>query len=221
MKLDAKVEKFMERSRKENSKVTKDWPTFFESRVAGYEGGVVAKAQELTWEQVEAALPPVGMSAAVDAHNLAEGRVKEVLADPEQFLKPKELWPTKTRRGKVMAREDEAKMICIGLVKRKILRVADAKERIYDKDGNVIASGLFGLGKGVEFTSLDGRLLEILRLIINMVGPNEVIEDFEGDTSTLPYLGQWRATTLQRGEIFRWSGEDLRSAFYLLKLPRV
>ena len=48
MKLDAKVEKFMERSGKENSKVTKDWPTLFKSRVAGHKGGVVAKIQELT-----------------------------------------------------------------------------------------------------------------------------------------------------------------------------
>ena len=120
-----------------------------------------------------------------------------------------------------MATEEEAKKICVGLVKRKILRVAGADERIYDKEGNVIASGLFGLGKGVEFTSQDGRLLEILRLIINMVGPNEVIEDFEGDTATLPYLGQWRSTTLQRGEIFRWSDEDLRSAFYPLLIPLI
>ena len=120
-----------------------------------------------------------------------------------------------------MASQEEIKKICQGLFERKIVRVAKPEERIYDQQGNVIAAGLFGIGKGQEFRSERGILLEVLRLIINMVSSNEVFEDFDGDTATLPYLGQWRALCLAKGEIFAWAGEDLKSAFYLLRLPEV
>ena len=125
--------------------------------MAANEGGVVAKAQELTWEQVEKALPPLGMSACVDAHALVAGRVKEILANPLEVIKPKELWPKRAKKGRIMATEEEAKKICLGLVKRGILRIAEKEERIYDLEGNVIAAGLFGIGKGNEFEAVDGR----------------------------------------------------------------
>ena len=85
----------------------------------------------------------------------------------------------------------------------------------------MIAAGLFAIGKGKEFEAADGRWLEILRLIINMVGSNEVMEDFDGDTATLPYLGQWRAMALDKGDLWVWTGEDVRAAFYLLVLPKI
>ena len=97
----------------------------------------------------------MGVSAAVDAHALSEGRVKAVLADPERVLKPRVLGPSRVRRGKIMASEEEAKKICIGLVKRKIFRIAEEEERIFNKEGTVIASGLLDLEKGIEFATED------------------------------------------------------------------
>ena len=111
----------------------------------------MAIAQELTWEQIEQALPPEGMSARVDAHALAAGRVKEILANPEEIIKHKSRWPVRARKSKIMDTEKEARTICIELVKQKILRVAKAEKRTYDKEGNVIAADLFGVGNGKEF----------------------------------------------------------------------
>ena len=106
----------------------KEWSEYLKARVAGYEGGVVAKAQELTWEQTEKALPPAGMSACVDAHALATGRVKEILANPKEVIKPKELWPKRARKGRIMATEEEAKNVCLGLIERKICAWPKKKE---------------------------------------------------------------------------------------------
>ena len=219
--LEGKVERFLERCREDGTQVRKDWAEYLKGKVANYDGGVVAKARELTWEQVEKGLPPIGLSARVDAHKLARGRIQELLANPELVVKPPELWPKKARTSRIMASQAEVKKICQGLFERKIVRVAKPEEMIFDQEGNVIAAGLFGIGKGQEFLNEQGSLVEILRLIINMVGVNEVFEDFDGDTATLPYLGQWRALCLEKGEIFAWAGEDLKSAFYLLLLPEV
>ena len=116
--LRRKVKVFFTRCRKDDTHIKKEWPEYLRGRVAGYEGGVMAKAQELTWEQVEQALPPLGMSACVDARALAAGRVKEILANPNEVIKPKELWPKRARKGRIMATVEEAKKICLGLVKR-------------------------------------------------------------------------------------------------------
>ena len=91
---------------------------------------LLPKTQELTWEQVEKALPPLGMSACVDAHALAAGRIKEILANPLEVIKPKELWPKRARKGRIMATEEEAQKICLGFVKRGTLRIAEKEERI-------------------------------------------------------------------------------------------
>ena len=66
---------------------------------------------------------------------------------------------------------------------------------------------------------LEGVCAEILRLIINLVPSNELQKDYDGDTKTLPYLGNRESILLEKGLYFFWSGEDLRSAFYLFELP--
>ena len=44
-----------------------DWPTVLQRSELGYCGGVVVKAVEMTWAQVEPALPHAGMAGRVSA----------------------------------------------------------------------------------------------------------------------------------------------------------
>ena len=190
--------------------------------MGSYGGPVLTKARKLTLNQIVAGLPEAGMSAQVDAHWLATGFVKELLADPSKVVKDAALWPKRAKTATVMASKEEAWAIAVELVKRGIFRVAQNDEQIFDGEGSPITAGLFGIGKGKWPEGLEGcDLHEILRLIINMVGSNDVMEDFQGETSTLPYLGQWRSISMEKGCCLHWSGEDLRCAFYLLRLPKV
>jgi len=100
-------------------------------------------------------------------------------------------------------------------------RMAKPEERISDQEGNVIAAGLCGIGKGKEFLNKHGDMVEDLQLIINRVRANVAFKDFDGDAATLPDLGPWRALDLEKCEIFAWAEEILKTACYLLQLPEI
>ena len=54
--MKAKVKKFLPRCKKENVKVEEEGSEYLIGRVAGSDGGVVAKAKWLTCEQIQGAL---------------------------------------------------------------------------------------------------------------------------------------------------------------------
>eukprot|EP00974_Lingulodinium_polyedra_P095778 9284224-Lingulodinium_polyedra.AAC.1 len=53
---------------------------------------------------------------------------------------------------------------------------------------------------------------------MNLTATNELQRDFPGDIELLPHLGQWRNIFLEGDEVFMWSWDDLKGAFYLLRL---
>ena len=218
--LDKKIHAFLDQVVEAKSS-PKTWGELLNSRLGNYGGPVLTKARQLSLSQVLSGLPPEGMAAQVDAHWLATGFVKELLADPSKVLKDKALWPKRARKSTVMASKEEAWAIAAELVKRGVFRIADDDEEVLDGEGNPVTAGLFGIGKGKWPEGFEGSdLHEILRLIINLIGSNDLMDDLQGETSTLPYLGQWRAISLEKGCWYHWSGEDLRCAFYLLRLPK-
>ena len=210
--LERKIEHFLESMKAEPPKDA-DWQRLLRSKKVGYGGEVVGKAQKITLEQVLPGLPPEGLGASVSAHGLATGKVRELLADPSLVIKAVEEWPETTPRASIMADPEEAIKIAVELVRRKIFRVARKGERVWGCDGRLLSAGLFGVGKGKQ-VQVGKNLFEILRLT-----SNELQGDFDGDTATLPYLGNWESVLLEKGVYFYWSGEDLKSAFYLFELP--
>ena len=108
----------------------------------------MTKARKLTLSQIVAGLPEAGMSAQVDAHWLATGFVKELLADPSKVVKDPSLWPKRAKTATVMASKEEAWTTAVELVKRGFFRIAKDDEQIFDGEGNPITAGLFGIGKG-------------------------------------------------------------------------
>ena len=62
---------------------------------------------------------------------------------------------------------------------------------------------------------------EIWQPIINLVPSNGLQKDYDGDTKTLPYFGDWESILRKEGLYFFLNSEDLRSAVYLFELPKV
>ena len=77
---------------------------------------------------------------------------------------------------------------------------------------------MFGVPKGQSITLDDGQIAESLRLIINLIPANEVLELLCGDIRTMPFSGQWTNVSMD-GDMVLWSAEDLKCGFYLFGLP--
>jgi len=200
--LRRKIELFIAALKKEGCP-SGDWRKLLRGKKLGYGGEVVGKAQRLTLGQVAPGLPPEGLGASVKALDLATGRAREILENPELIMKPLEEWPEVTAQATIMADEPEAIDLAVDMWRRKIFRIAEKHERVYGCDGRLVAAGLFGVGKGKEIM-LKGICAEILRLIINLVPSNELQKDYDGDTKTLPYLGNWESILLEKGLYFFW-----------------
>ena len=64
-------------------------------------------------------MPPEGLSASVKALDLATGRAREILVDPELIMKPLDEWPEETAQATIMADEEEALAIAVDMWRRK------------------------------------------------------------------------------------------------------
>ena len=196
----------------------RDWDELLTRRLDSYAGMVTTRAHDVTCEQVIASLPPEGLAGRVNAVELTEGTLREILLDPERLVLPRSQWPRRFRRAKIRAPAAEWPKLAAELVRRGILRVLEPHEAVHDSEGNRLGAGLFGVPKGQTINLSDGTLAEVLRLIVNLVPANEVMEVLPGDIHTLPYVGQWASINLD-DDMVLWSAEDLRCGFYLFGLP--
>jgi len=195
-----------------------DWDKEMAGRRLHYDGEVVAKAEDLTWEKVEAGLPPIDLTAKVPAIALAEGDLLEILKDPEKVAKPRSQWPDKLRKAKVRANDKEWELLAKGLHVRGICGLVEEDELIMHH-GDPLLSGAFGVSKGKQFTNSSGEKVDILRLIINLIPANELQEMVVADILTLPHFSLWSGLELLEEEWVCWDAEDLKCAFYLFVLP--
>ena len=62
---------------------------------------------------------------------------------------------------------------------------------------------------------------EILRLIIDLRCTNWMMEQIEADTASLTGAATFQRIVVEEGKELLISGEDLTSAFYLFRLPKV
>ena len=132
--LRRKIELFIAALKKEGCP-NSDWRKLLKGKKLGYGGEVVGKAQRLTLEQVAPGLPPEGLGASVKALDLATGRAREILENPELIMKPVEEWPEITAQASIMADDTEAINLAVDMWRRKIFRVAGKKVRVYGRDG--------------------------------------------------------------------------------------
>ena len=147
--LEEEIEDFLQGEDGKDLEVeTRDWHSFMGKRQLDYSGRMVAKATALTWKQVEPALPGVGQAAQVDALELAEGEMKEIIRDPWKSVKPRHEWPEEFAIARsLVATIEDLHAIAQGLFQRSMSRILDPNEIFYDKNGRPLAGAFFGVGK--------------------------------------------------------------------------
>ena len=210
--LRRQVEHFVSLPIKEE-KIT-DWQVYLKSKKLSYEGEVIQVAEEMTWEQVEAALPSKTACGRIDAVGLADGPMKEYLLNPQNALEPRPRDERRPRPGKIHIPDNEKIKFANGLLERGLVSVVKCSELIQFADGP-LTNGTFGVKKGKQLS--DGR--EVLRWIINLTATNTWSRKLDTDIRGLPYMCQWRHMVLEADEDLAWSWDDMKGCFYLFQLP--
>ena len=197
-----------------------DWKKFFAARSISYTGEVMASPRTLTWRQMAPGLPPAEFCGRIDALELAEGAVRDMLLNPGEQIIPAEECPRIPPPGRVHFHADEVADMGRQLLERGLLEIVEPEE-ILVSNGTKILNGSFGVGKGsfIEGTATETEGNEILRWILSLTTSNAIFIPFDGDIAGLPSTGQWRQLVLEADEILRWSYEDLRGCFYLFRFP--
>ena len=81
-------------------------------------------------------------------------------------------------------------------------------------EGVEVSNGAFGVEKQGEMI---GGNLAVLRLIINLIPANEILELLAGDIRPVQFVGK-RDNVSMDGDMVLWSAEDLKFVLYLFGL---
>lgn len=205
----------------ETSIPKKAWDEATESTRLSYTGQVVERAVELTWEQLEPALPDFDLCASIDAEALAEGECRDFLADPMgalDKLHPAKECPRAGSRQNYDTRRPSLED-CQGLA-RSWFGHRPGGSRTYLRTRTAIDER--------PFRDWERRIPR--RRCRRHGRTRNPAPDNEPDSVELvavgvwrgyrvaPSCGLWRAILLEAEEVLMWSYEDLKGAFYLFKL---
>ena len=164
-----------------------DWADYLATRKMSYEGEAVAKAEDLTLEQIAPALPPKGLAGSVDALDLCTPAIKEQLLDPSLSVVPVEQWPERFPKSRVRVKAGEWVEIAKHLIDLDICIALEEGELVYH-NGRPLTNGAFGVSKGKQFWSdKQQKMVDVLRLIISLVPSNSIQTCIPGDIATLPH----------------------------------
>ena len=84
-----------------------DWEATLGALHLDYAGDVHSKGVELTWKQVSAGLPTLGVCGSVCAVERSSPALRPFLLDPWLSVKPRSEWPRRFRRSIVKVKKDE------------------------------------------------------------------------------------------------------------------
>ncbi len=126
-------------------------------------------------------------------------------------------WPEKLPAARMRVSDEEWVKLAPELIRRRICTTLTPDQLIHH-NGEVLTAGMFGVSKGKSTLAPDGRLVEVLRLIINLVPSNALQHPLLGDVGTLPHFAQWIGLELLPDERLVWSSEDIQCAFYIFKI---
>lgn len=180
-----------------------------------YTGEEMGTCHTLTREQVLPALPAGEHGASVDVMTLLSDGTRRLLQDPVLPHCPCS-WPrvAPSSSYKAHCSTEELLPLCEELVGRQICEWVPIESVFHFREQPVL-SGLFGVEKPTKLD--DGR--SILRLIMNLVPINSVMESIAGCVRHLPSITSWLGITTETDDHIRLFQSDLSSAFYLFRLP--
>eukprot|EP00435_Cladocopium_sp_Y103_P019621 s4562_g4.t1 len=185
------------------------------SRFVSYTGEEVPKMELLSFERIEPALPPPGHGGSIPVTDWTRGRTRTFLNHPELCVKPDTGQPLPKLQAKVHVEDGERMKVAEALVSRGICNWVEL-DRVLVYRGTRVLNGLFGVGK--SSTLPDGRCT--LRVIMNLIPSNAVMEQLSGAVAHLPSITQYLSISLSENEELRLHQSDMTSAFYLFSMPR-
>ena len=170
---------------------------------------VVQKARPLTLEQV-LPVPSPDHGGLVNILEVVDERLKRRLERPELRLKEVfEEIPT----PQVMCSDSEWEKVVLAMYERHLVTPVTRKPVV---EGKPVLNGAFGVVKPDRFTESG---LPILRMIMDLRASNTILEQLEGDVSTLTGAASFQKIVMGEGDELLLSGDDLTAAFYLFRLP--
>jgi len=119
-----------------------DWGEKLKATQFSYEAGASARAEKVSWAQVEPKLPPAEFTAAIDAVRLASGPVRDFLLHPRKAMIDLEKIAECPPAGKILSAPGADAEIGRGLLKRGMVRALRAHELIM-VGGKPLLNGFF------------------------------------------------------------------------------
>ena len=166
-----------------------DWIEELQNRGASYDGDPeVCIARPLTLDQVSAALPPADVLASIRLEDVCTGSVLAAIQDPSLARLPVHEVPLPLPRASLSFAEGEDTRIVQHLASIGLLEVID-ESFIWERQGSLLLSGLFGAEKRGEVVSAEDERTK-LRLICNLKPSNACQRMIAGDLELLPCATQ-------------------------------
>lgn len=192
----------------------KDVEKELSSRFLSYTGEEIPKLEVLTVEQVVPSLPPKSHGGAIRALSWVEGRTKKFLENPEDCVADTTSVKNLPKlQARVHIKDDDRLPLAELLVERGVCGWT-AEQDVFEFDGKKVLNGMFGVPKSSCLR--DGR--PVLRLIMNLIPSNAVMQQIQGSVVELPMVTQYLSVTLEEGETLKMAQSDMTAAFYLFGL---
>lgn len=179
-----------------------------------YQGEEVGCCHKLTLAQVLPALPPKEHGGAINCLDFVSESTKTLLLSPHKSILPDVGQQLPKLQGKIHAEPGEMDLIGDELVKRGVCDWVPLKS-VVSYRGKRVLNGLFGVAKPTQLEN--GK--PVLRLIMNLVPSNAIMQQFSGAVQNLPSITSWMSTVLEEGEEIRVWQSDMSNAFYLFRIP--
>ncbi len=184
------------------------------SKRVGYGGEEVHVCHQLSLEQVEPSLPPLGHGGIIDALDWVGESSRQFLLNPHDCLIDVPDLGKARIPGKVHVCQGEKIKLACELVKRGVC-VWHPLDDVHRVRGTPLLNGMFGVPKAATVAS--GA--PVLRLIMNLIPSNCCLQQLQGKVSSLPNINVWQSVYLDGEQELRLFQSDMSSAFYLFSLP--
>ena len=187
------------------------WEEELKKLRVSYTGEVIEKASAITLEQILPGLPEPQHGGLVDLIEVVDDKMKKKLLNPQGMLKRDIMG--EIPQPKVMCEQEEWERVVLAMHERQLVAPVKAFPKV---EGVKVLNGAFGVVKPDKLTD-SGK--PVLRMIMDLRGSNAVMDQLDGDLSTLTGAACFQKIVVEQDETLLISGDDLTSAFYLFRLP--
>lgn len=184
-------------------------------RKLSYTGEEITQPRELSPEQIVGSLPPPGHGGSIPLTFFLTGRTKYLVENPLENLIPLRERSTGSTQAKVHIQKGFELEVFKLLETRGIIKWVPADTTFKDAGGSCL-NGLFGVEKPGK-TTPSGK--PVLRVIMNLVPANRLLQVIAGDIQLLPSAAAWLPLVLDRDGELHISQGDMSAAFYLFAIP--